>query len=110
MDQPVKSLQVPALQAQGGLRTPPQQYRPIGSEETLIHHDELTSASDAVLFELFAAALEGPGINHAVRQQLLAQFMGADEKVNWHDLEGLDPVQILARAVACAVPDSGQAI
>jgi len=58
-----------------------------------------TNATDDSLFQLFSSALADPSTADSACRRLLAQFLGPDVAVQWGDLEGLDPVETLTRAV-----------
>lgn len=96
---------------------PPVQPSPVPSEDKRelrsdreLSQVEMAVASDEVLFDLFAAALAEPGLADEVREQLFTQLGASGEQVHWTHLDALEPVQTLARAVACAVPGSGPAL
>lgn len=66
--------------------------------------------NDETLFDLFTAALSEPSIADAACRLLLGQFLGADVMVHWSDLQRLDPLETLGRAVIDGAVVRGQVL
>lgn len=75
----------------------------------LVKEERPSSERDDMLFKLFAAAVAEPSTADVACRQLLTQFVGADVKVHWEDLHGIDPELTLASAVAVAIHDKAVA-
>jgi len=80
-------------------------------EQTNIVIDEQTGeqiSSNQILFEMFSSALADADTADKACRHLLAKFLGPDVVVQWSDLESLDPVDTLLRAVSegCGLPNN----